>query len=111
MIEQQINLYQDQFKEKKLFASAAQVMMLLLFMLLGIAGWSFLMVTDLDDLEQQNLTLKASQSSINNELAVIPAELNRQLADDRIPNEVNNIPKQLRARKQVKRFVKNNPSG
>ncbi len=111
MIEQQINLYQDQFKEKKLFASAAQVMMLLLFMLLGIAGWSYLMVTDLDDLEQQNLTLKASQSSINNELAVIPAELNRQLADDRITNEVNNITKQLRARKQVMRFVKNNQFG
>ena len=111
MIEQQINLYQDQFKEKKLFASAAQVMMLLLFMLLGIAGWSYLMVTDLDDLEQQNLTLKASQSSINNELTVIPAELNRQLADDRITNQVKNITKQLRARKQVMRFIENNQFG
>jgi hypothetical protein len=111
VIEQQINLYQDQFKEKKLFASAAQVMILLLVMLLGIAGWSYLIGADLNDLEQQKQSLKASQSSVNNELTLIPAELNRQLADDRIKNQVKDITKQLRARKQVMQFVENNQFG
>jgi signal transduction histidine kinase len=111
VIEQQINFYQDQFKEKRLFASAAQVMILLLVMLIGIASWSYLIGADLNDLEQQNLTLKASQFTVNNELTVIPAELNRQLADDRITNQVNNITKQLRTRKQVMRFVENNQFG
>jgi hypothetical protein len=111
VIEQQINFYQDQFKEKRLFASAAQVMILLLVMLIGIASWSYLIGADLNDLEQQNLTLKASQSSVNKELTVIPEELNRQLADDRITNEVNNITKQLRTRKKVMRFIENNQFG
>ncbi len=111
MIEQQINFYQDQFKEKRLFASASQVMILLLVMLFGMASWSYLIGANLNGLEQQNLTLKASQSSVNNELTVIPAELNRQLADDRITNQVNNITKQLRTRKQVMRFVENNQFG
>jgi hypothetical protein len=111
VIEQQINFYQDQFKEKRLFASAAQIMILLLVLSIGIASWSYLIGADLNDLEQQNLTLKASQFSVNNELTVIPAELNRQLADDRITNQVNNITKQLRTRKQVMRFVENNQFG
>jgi hypothetical protein len=111
VIEQQINFYQDQFKEKRLFASAAQVMILLLVMLFGMASWSYLIGANLNGLEQKNLTLKASQSSVNNELTVIPAELNRQLADDRITNQVNNITKQLRTRKQVMRFVENNQFG
>jgi hypothetical protein len=111
VIEQQINFYQDQFKEKRLFASAAQVMILLLVMLIGIASWSYLIDANLNDLEQQNLTLKASQSSVNNQLTLIPAELNRQLDDDRITNQVNNITKQLRTRKQVLRFIENNQFG
>jgi Tfp pilus assembly protein PilN len=89
VIEQQINLYQDQFKDKRLIASAGQVMILLLVMLLGIAGWSYLIGSDLNDLEQRNQALKASQSVVNNELAIVPAELKRQLADDRITDLVN----------------------
>lgn len=111
MIEQQINLYQDRFKEKKLFASAAQVMILLLAMLFGIAGWSYLIGSGLNDSKQQNQSLKASQSLVNNELTIVTAELNRQLSDGRITDLVNDISRQLRARKQVIRFVENNQFG
>jgi hypothetical protein len=111
VIAQQINLYQDQFKEKRLFASATQVMMLLLLMLFGISGWSYLIRADLNDSEQQNQRLKASQSAVNNELTIVTVELNRQLADDRITDLVNDITEQLRARKQVIRFVENNQFG
>jgi hypothetical protein len=111
VIAQQINLYQDQFKEKRLFASATQVMILLLLMLFGISGWSYLIRADLNDSEQQNQRLKASQSAVNNELTIVTVELNRQLADDRITDLVNDITEQLRARKQVIRFVENNQFG
>ena len=111
MIAQQINLYQERFKEKRLFASAAQVIILLLVMLFGIAGWSYLIASDLNDSKQINLRLKASQSSINNELTIVTAELNQALADDRITTLVNDTSKQLRARKQVIRFVENNQFG
>jgi hypothetical protein len=111
VIAQQINLYQDRFKEKRLFASATQVMILLLLMLFGISGWSYLIGADLNDSEQQNQRLKVSQSAVNNELTIVTVELNRQLADDRITDLVNDMTEQLRARKQVIRFVENNQFG
>ena len=111
MIAQQINLYQDRFKEKKLLASAAQVLMLLVVMMFVIAGGSYLIQSDLNELKQQNQIVKDSQSSVKNELAVVTMELNRQLADERITNLVADITSQLRARKQVVRFVENNQFG
>ena len=48
MIEQQINLYQERFRERRLWISAAQTAaaLLLLLLLAGVA--SFLLQTDLD---------------------------------------------------------------
>jgi Tfp pilus assembly protein PilN len=111
VIVQNINLYQDRFKEKKLLASAAQVMILLVALLLGMAGWSYQIQSDLNDSEQQNQLLKDRQSSVNSELAVVTEEINRQFGDDRITDLVNSVRQQLRARKKVIRFVENNKFG
>jgi Tfp pilus assembly protein PilN len=108
---QNINLYQDRFKEKKLLASAAQVMILLVALLLGMAGWSYQIQSDLNDSEQQNQLLKDRRSSVNSELAVVTEEINRQFGDDRITDLVNSVRQQLRARKKVIRFVENNKFG
>lgn len=111
MIVQQINLYQDRFKEKKLLVSAAQVIIVLIIMLIGMASWSYLIQSDLNESKQKNQAAKARQSSVNNELIVVTAELNRQLADDGITILTADITKQLRAQKQVVRFVENNQFG
>jgi hypothetical protein len=111
MITQQINLYQGQFKEASLFASAGHVLILLLLMSFGIAGWSYLIGSDLNDSEQQNQSLKASQSSINSELTIVAAELNLKLPDDHITDLVTDITKLLRVRKQVIKFVESNQFG
>jgi Tfp pilus assembly protein PilN len=111
VIVQNINLYQDRFKEKKLLASAAQVMILLVALLLGMAGWSYQIQSDLNDSEQQNQLLKDRRSSVNSELAVVTEEINRQFGDDRITDLVNSVRQQLRARKKVIRFVENNKFG
>lgn len=111
MIVQQINLYQDQFKTKKLFLSAIQVTILLLIVLFLLGGWSYLLESDLKDLKQKNQWLKASQNSVNIELAIVPVELNRQLSDSRIEDSIDVLTKQLQARKKVIRFVENNQFG
>lgn len=108
MIVQQINLYQDQFKIKRLFVSALNVNIFLLIMLFFLGAWSYLLESDLKDLKQQNLWLKASQTSVNTELAIVPDELNRLLSDSRIEDSIDVITKQLQARKKVIRFVENN---
>jgi Tfp pilus assembly protein PilN len=111
VIVQKINLYQDQFKEKKLFVSATQVIILMLLMSFGLGGWTYLIESDLTDLKQKNRWLTASQSSVNNELAIVPVELNRQLSDSRITDSIDVITKQLQARKKAIRFVENNQFG
>jgi hypothetical protein len=108
VIVQQINLYQDQFKIKRLFVSALNVNIFLLIMLFFLGAWSYLLESDLKDLKQQNQWLKASQTSVNMELAIVPDELNRQLSDSRIEDSIDVITKQLQARKKVIRFVENN---
>jgi hypothetical protein len=108
VIVQQINLYQDQFKIKRLFVSALNVNIFLLIMLFFLGAWSYLLESDLKDLKQQNLWLKASQTSVNTELAIVPDELNRLLSDSRIEDSIDVITKQLQARKKVIRFVENN---
>jgi hypothetical protein len=108
VIVQQINLYQDQFKIKRLFVSALNVNIFLLIMLFFLGAWSYLLESDLKDLKQQNQWLKASQTSVNTELAIVPDELNRLLSDSRIEDSIDVITKQLQARKKVIRFVENN---
>jgi hypothetical protein len=77
-------------------------------MLFFLGAWSYLLESDLKDLKQQNQWLKASQTSVNMELAIVPDELNRQLSDSRIEDSIDVITKQLQARKKVIRFVENN---
>jgi hypothetical protein len=111
VIVQQINLYQDQFKEKKLFVSATQVIILMLLMSFGLGVWTYLIESDLSDLKQKSRWLKASQSLVNNELSIVPIELNRQLSDSRITDSIYVITKQLEARKKTVRFIENNQFG
>jgi hypothetical protein len=111
MITQQINLYQGKLRESILFVSASQLLILLLLMIFGIAGSSYLIWSDLTDLEQQSESLKARQSSINGELAIVTAELNRRLPDARLTNLIADITKLLRVRKKVMRFIEGNQLG
>jgi hypothetical protein len=111
MITQQINLYQGKLRESMLFASASQLLILLLLMIFGIAGSSYLIWSDLTDLEQQSQGLKARQSTINGELAIVTAELNQRLPDAKLTNLIADITKLLRVRKKVMRFIESNQLG
>lgn len=111
MIVQQINLYQEKFREKRLLASAGQVSALLAVMLVGIAGWSYMARTERDNLELHKRQLRASQATISVELAAVNAQLSRQLADDSIPRQLESLSKEVHARKKVMRFVGNNQFG
>ncbi len=111
MINQQINLYGDRFREKKIPLSAAQVASFLLVLLAGLGGWSYSIQTSLDQARQENLVVKADQQKIINELNAASAELSRLLADSRIDREILGISKQVSARKKVLAFVSANQFG
>ncbi len=111
MIEQQINLYQERFHEKRLYFSAAQSAgaLLLLVAVIGIA--SFLMQSRLQQAEQRNQQVKADRERMTAELAAVNAELTRLLEDTRLDVEIESTARQISARKKVLGFVDANRFG
>ncbi len=111
MINQQINLYQERFQDKKLLFSARQFGSLLFLLLVSIGLWSAMIQMDLDRASQQNLAIKASQEKITEELNAANAELTRLLADNRADQEIAGISREIGARKKVLSFVDANRFG
>lgn len=111
MIEQQINLYQDRFKQKRLILSAAQVMGLTIICLLGMAVWSYVMEAELDAALRLNVTLQERQKSISDELNAANAELTQLISDNRIDNEISGVTQEITARRRVLSFVDANQFG
>ena len=111
MIHQQINLYDERFKEKKLLFSAAQMGSVLLVLLLGMGGWSYLIQTNLDRAKQENLMVKTSRQNLINELNLASAELTKLLADSRVDTEILDVSRAVNARKKVLAFVSSNQFG
>jgi hypothetical protein len=111
VIVQQINLYQERFKEKKLWISASQVAATLLIVVVAGAIWSFLLVIERGQAEQHGRILKADQGRVANELAAVNAELSELLEDKRLDRKIENTARQISARKRVLNFVEANRFG
>jgi hypothetical protein len=111
VIRQQINLYDERFREKKLLLSAAQVASILLLLLTGIGGWSYLVQTDLNQVRQENLMVKASRQSLTSELNQVSAELTKLSADSGIDEKIGRVSREVNARKKVLAFVSANQFG
>ncbi len=111
MIHQQINLYDERFREKKILLSAAQAASVFLILLLGVGGWSYFIQTNLDQARQENLIIKASRQKLVNELNAASAELARLVADRRIDAKITGVSREIGARKKVLAFVSANQFG
>jgi hypothetical protein len=111
VIVQQINLYQDRFREKRLWLSAAQVAAAVLVLIGAISIWSFLLDSELQQAQQRNLAIKADRDSMTAELAAANAEMARLLQDSRLDDEIENTARQISARKKVLNFVDANRFG
>jgi len=111
VIHQQINLYDERFREKKILLSAAQAASVFLILLLGVGGWSYFIQTNLDQARQENLIIKASRQNLVNELNAASAELARLLADSRIDAKITDVSREIGARKKVLAFVSANQFG
>lgn len=111
MIVQQINLYQERFKEKKLWFSAAQVAATLLIVIAAIVIWSFLLHTELEQAGQRSRALKADQDRMTAELVAVNAELAELLEDKRLDQNIENTSRQIAARKKVLNFIDANRFG
>ncbi|MBT8434147.1 MAG: hypothetical protein KJN95_05775 [Gammaproteobacteria bacterium] len=111
MIVQQINLYQERFREKKLWISATQVAATLLIFLVAGAIWSLVLGTERGQAEKHGRALKADQDLVALELATVNAELAELLEDKRLDRKIENTARQISARKRVLNFVEANRFG
>ncbi|MCP4874227.1 MAG: hypothetical protein GY896_01970 [Gammaproteobacteria bacterium] len=111
MIVQQINFYQDRFREKRLWISSAQVAAGLLVVIAAAAIWSFLLKSELSQLEQRNREVKADRDRVSAELIVVNANLAGLLEDNQLDRRIEGIVRQISARKKVLNFVEANRFG
>ena len=111
VIEQQINLYQDRFREKMTWFSAGQVLAGLLLVIVVGAAWSYLLHDELASVEQSNRDIRAQRDRLTADLATANADLARLLEDDSLEREIAGTAKQVNARKQVLNFVEANRFG
>lgn len=111
MIVQQINLYQDRFREKRVWVSATQVAAALLLLLVVGAAWSYLLQDRLDRGLQRGLALDAERERVAGELAASNAELAALLEDNQLDRDIEQVARQISARKKVLQFVNDNRFG
>ncbi len=111
MIRQQINLYQDRFREPRVLLSAVQSLWLLgVLTLLMLAGsyhyqstfWQLQSVHD-DRLQEKALA--------EQELAINRKQLDAALADTRLDRQMRELLKDIDSRKRLIRFVELNSLG
>lgn len=111
MIHQQVNLYQDRFREKRLWISARQSAAMLLFFLLLTAAWSFWLQDQLENEKRLHQVLLAEQQAVNGELVAVNSELAELLKDNRLDLDLQAMGRQISARKNVLNFVEDNQFG
>lgn len=111
MIEQQINLYQDRFREKRTIMSVAQLTTLLVIVVVTMLGYSMYFQSELDTAVAANISLMQQRESVADELNLASADLNRLLADTRMDDRIADASREIRARKKILDFVDQNQFG
>ncbi len=111
MIEQQINLYQARFHEKRIWVSAAQLSTVLALVIVGIAAWSYHLHSQFAEVRQHNLEIKADKNRMTAELAVANAELAKLLKESQVDQDIADTARKISVRKKVLNFVDTNQFG
>lgn len=111
MIGQQINLYQDRFRSKRLWVSAGQVVLLLMACAIVMASWSAFLLVKLDKVNQQARLVNADKEQLAGELKVLNAELEKLLEDKSLDLQVSTIAGEISARKRILNFADFNQFG
>lgn len=111
MIVQQINLYQDRFKEKKILLSALQIVIItsLCVLLLVLSSYWYKDSYTTADKQNQELLLKKQQ--VNQQLEKQKRKLEALLDDNRVDRQLAQISHDISVRKRMIDFVVNNQFG
>lgn len=111
MIIQEINLYQDRFKEKKLLLSAQHSLILfaVVILVLMVSSYFYADMTKQEQLRLDQNTLQKTQST--QRLEKLKIELQALLANDEFDKKISQVSKDIKVRKRMIDFVGNNQFG
>jgi len=111
VIVQQINLYQDRFKEKRQWLSATNVISVAIVLATGLAVYGYWLQVERDQSQQRGLVIAAEQQKMASEISAANAELSSLLADNRVEKDIESVAREILARKKVLSFVNSNQFG
>jgi hypothetical protein len=111
MIIQEINLYQDRFKEKKLLLSAQHSLILFAVVVLVLMASSYFLA-DMTGQQQLRLDQNTQQKILSTQrLEKLKTELQALQANDRFDSKIAQVSKDIKVRKRMIDFVDNNQFG
>lgn len=108
---QQINLYDERFKEKKVQLSAIQSLLIFVIAILGIGGFSYYQIQQVGDLNQLTQTNTRKAQNLSNQVASTKAKIDKILADNGLSAQISDAKKEIKTSKKVLNFVQNNQFG
>ena len=111
MIVQEINLYQDRFKEKKLWLSATHLLFLsgLIVVVLGFS--SYWINGQMQQLKQQNTDLLSNKEQSTHLLKVQQEKLQALLENNQVVSQIAKLSADIAVRKRIIGFVTKNQFG
>lgn len=111
MIIQEINLYQERFKEKKLFVSAQNSLLLFGIIIFTLIISSF-MYANMTAEEELRLEQNRQQKQLSSQrLEQQKKELEKLLADNQLDQQIAQVSKDIKVRRRMIDFVDSNQFG
>ncbi len=104
---QQVNLYQSQFKrQKKLFSAMTMVQVCAIFIVISVLiyGYSYI---SLQPLEGQLSTLQSNLAELNNDLTLLQRQLPGEAGSRLLENEITRLSNELSRRQRVQDMLSN----
>ena len=111
MIEQQINLYDDRFREKRIVLSAVDMLLLLVIVLGLLLAFSYWYQLQIDFAEQEQQRLTSQKQQLTTTLDKLRKALDTRLSDNSIEMQVNKVSREITIRKRLLDMVASNQFG
>ena len=111
MIVQEVNLYQDRFKEKKIFLSASHLLLLTGLTVLILAFSSYWYARQFGMAEQNHSEKVLAKERANIQLEVLQGKIQVLLANTQVDKGITKLSTDIVARKRIIKFVADNQFG
>lgn len=111
MMLQEINLYQDRFKEKKIVLSALQMLILCTLFLVVLGVSSYWYIDQQSQLEAAVRIQTEDKQRLSRQLEKQKKELDSLLANSQLDQDIAKISTDIAVRKRIINFIDNNQFG